>query len=171
MYTACLVAYCWDNFTFHTVANRASPKHTVLFIILTLTKMWQNVHTFFRRQNYSALWLFFKTVKETEAKIMSSWNTNRIFTHLLAKWVPILLTCGKSHRITMENDVIKTAPGHNKVSQLETSFSFCKQNSADRMYSRVHKPRRVLTQLHSDVRVTVLLIPTSRELRSNLTRI
>jgi hypothetical protein len=72
-------------------------------------------------------WRFFKTVQETEAKGMSSWDTNPIFIHLLAKGVPVLLTCGKRHPITMENDVIKTATVHNKVSQLRRIFVYVLQ--------------------------------------------
>lgn len=69
----------------------------------------------------------------------------------------------------MENDVIKTTPVHNKVSQLRRIFVYILQPKFWRQdVLPSTQSRRVLTQLHSDIRITGLLIPTSRELSLKL---
>jgi hypothetical protein len=69
----------------------------------------------------------------------------------------------------MENNVIKTAPVHNKVSQLRRIFVYVLQSKFWRQDDPPqYTARRVLTQLHSAVRITGLLIPTSRKLSLKL---
>lgn len=68
----------------------------------------------------------------------------------------------------MENDVIKTAPVYNKVSQLRRIFVYVLQPKFWRQdVLPSTQTRRVLMQLHS-VRITGLQIPTSRELSLKL---